>query len=494
MPRRLTRRELLGGTRLGGTSLAPGRRSLTPSVIPLSRERQLLARATFGPTNASIAEIESMGWSAWFDWQLDHKSIDDSELEDQYPGLLPANPGALAATDFAIGMTLSRRQLAWKMTWFLNNHFNTDIAKSESISEFAETRGFFENCFGSFADVLMISAKSPAMVQYLDSNTSIAAAPNENYTRELFELHTLGVFGGYSEADIVEGARIFTGWSVAKQRDNPTAPGGNQPNGTVFRFRPFRHDSGPKNLTALGFSTPGFGGQAGVQEGEALLAFLANHPSTVDFVVGKLAKFFVADDPPQAVVDRAKVTWNATGGNLGQVLHTLFKSPETYDMGLAREKTQDGIEFAVGSFRRLETQVSNLRPFANWIVALGQPIHQQGPPTGYPEESSAWQGPGNVLTRWSFAEALTHNQIPAAVVPWAQVGGNPAPTTPTEWVDRLLDKLVDADVPATTRTSLITFLTNRFAALPANPSSFLVLQQIRDVAGLVLRLPEAQVN
>jgi uncharacterized protein (DUF1800 family) len=318
---------------------------------------------------------------------------------------------------------------------------------------------------------------------------NVAGNPNENYARELFELHTLGVFGGYSESDVAEAARIFTGWAVRYS----FAPGGTEPTNAKFRFVPARHDTGPKNLAGLGWTQPGLTGQAGVREGENLLAFLATHPSTANYVIPKLCRYFVADNPTPALIDDAKAVFQH-GGSMGDVVRTIFFHQDFWSLVTAREKNEDAFEFALNVCRRLRISTNDMRGVVNEVALLGQPIHREAVPTGTPEASEAWVGPSNTLVRWDFIDRLVRNQIGFLPVNWSLLIPSPPPATAQEWADHFLDILVDGDVPVTTRTRVTHFMSNRLLGLPPNPTAAQLLPHVQDLAGLILRLPEAQVN
>lgn len=491
MPGNLTRRDLARRLLGGRPDPAPVPPPAPPcSVQPVSREWHVLSRATFGRNPQVEADINAMGWQDWVLWQLNPDAIDDSAMENalrQMPG--GQNARSYAQREFVFRCLNSRRQLLYRMVWFLNNHFNTDLQKTEGIAEVIENRAFAKYAFGPFRDVLLQSAKSPAMVVYLDSNENIAGSPNENYARELFELHTLGVFGGYSEQDVAEAARIFTGWSVRYTFQT----GVNGATDAKFRFLPFRHDTGAKNLTGLGWSTPGMTGQAGVQEGENLIAFLATHPSTANYVIPKLCRFFVADNPPAGLVANAIAVFNH-GGSLGDVVRTIFFDSEFWSTTTAREKGQDSFEFAQNAVRRLRVQTGDVRTLVDEIGRMGQPVHREAVPTGTPEDAGAWTGASNSLLRWNFIDRLVKGQVQFLAPNWTSLIPVPAPATGQAWTDAFLAILVDGDVPATTRTRLTHFMNSRLASLPPNPAPAQVLPHVQDLASLILRLPEAQVN
>lgn len=478
MHRSLSRRELLLPKRGARPAAAA-----PPAVPP---EVHLLARATFGVTPAARAELRAMGTAAWVDWQLDPHAIDDSAFEALLPAIVAPTSNSGADIRLLARAIYSRRQLAWRMTHFLNNHFSTNRVETTGISESQEDDTFAKYCFDRFGTVLRASATSPAMIDYLDSQSNVAGAPNENYARELMELHTLGV-GNYTEADVAAIARVFTGWSRTNVASGTTFVG------SFFRFRPNVHDAGAKT-TSLGWSTPGFSGAAGVDEGMQFLAFLAAHPATAVRFVTKLCQYFVADQPPAGLVARAIQQFSATGGDLKATLRTILLDAEFATAATIRTKVHDGFEFVVAAVRRLGLPTVGYSQLNTRVVTLRCPPHLCPVPIGHPETGDAWQGPGNVLSRWDFADDLVNDRITGSVVPWTALFGMTPPATGAAWVATLCDRLVDGDVPATTVLALTVFMDARLATLPANPTWTQVRPHARALASLVLRLPEAQLH
>jgi uncharacterized protein (DUF1800 family) len=233
---------------------------------------------------------------------------------------------------------------------------------------------------------------------------------NENYARELMELHTLGVDGGYTQKDVQEVARAFTGWTIA----NPRTGGG-------FQFEPRRHDDGEK--TVLGHRIPAGGGE---RDGEMVLDILAKHPSTARFVATKLARRFIADDPPTAVVDRAARRFKDTGGDIREVVRSIVTSPEFLGDAYRRAKTKNPFEFVVSAVRATGLDMTSTLPLVQSVRDLGMPIYGAQPPTGYPDRADAWVNSGALLNRMNFAIALTSGRMrglgatPVAAPPTAE--------------------------------------------------------------------------
>lgn len=482
MRRTLSRRELFHPVRVA---------RLAPAAPPplLTSQLHILSRATFGPTPALLAEIAASGMdvNGWLAQQLEPASIDDSAFEAALPGIV--QPYSTNAADIRLlaRALYSKRQLAWRMVHFLNNHFSTGVTETQGISETQEDDTFYRLCFRTFREALVASASSPAMIDFLDSQSNIAVSPNENYARELMELHTLGVGGGYTEPDVAQVARVFTGWS----RNNVS-------NGTAiiasyFLFRANRHDTGAKSVS-FGWSTPGFTGPAGVNEGLSFLAFLAGHPNTATLFVDKLCRYFVSDQPPAGLVTRVKQTFVGTGGDLKATVRAIFTDVEFATTATGKAKVHDGFEFVVNAVRRLQLPTVNYGQLNTRVGMLRCQPHQNPVPTGWPEIGVAWQGASNVLSRWDFADDLVHDRIPSTLIPWTALFGNTPPTSGAFWVNALCERLVDGEVPATTILALTVFMDARLATLPANPSWTLVRPHARALVSLVLRLPEAQLQ
>jgi uncharacterized protein (DUF1800 family) len=266
---------------------------------------------------------------------------------------------------------------------------------------------------GTFRDLLGAVAESPAMLFYLDNWQSSAPSEtrqqdqrrqppnrrpsgvNENYARELMELHTLGVDGGYTQRDVQEVARAFTGWTIA----NPRQGGG-------FQFSPRMHDQGEKIV--LGQRIPAGGGRG---DGDRVLDILASHPSTARFIATKLARRFISDDPPAALVGRAAARFTATGGNIREVLRVIVTSAEFSAPASQRVKVKTPFEFVVSAIRATGTDVSNALPVVQAMRGLGMPLYGSQPPTGYPDRADAWVNTGALLGRMNFAVALTSGSL-----------------------------------------------------------------------------------
>ena len=335
----------------------------------------------------------------------------------------------------------SNRQLEEVMTDFWLNHFNIYGQKGPPqafyLAEY-ERDVIRPRVFGKFRDLLESVAKSPAMLFYLDNARSMAdtsrprlasfdrpsglgrrqrgqmrqADPemrqrlnqlrngglNENYGRELLELHTLGVDGGYTQQDVINVARALTGWTI-----RPAAAGGG------FIFRPEMHDAGEKIVLGRKLKA-----NRGIEDGEDVLDIVARHPSTAKYIATKLARRFISDNPPQAVIDRAAAVFTRTDGDIREVVRSIITSNEFYSQKAFRSKVKSPFEVVVSALRAMNAQPDSTPRTAQAIAYLGQPIYGHQAPNGWPETGEAWMNTGAILNRINFGMAAAANRIPGA--------------------------------------------------------------------------------
>ena len=314
----------------------------------------------------------------------------------------------------------SNRQLEEVLVDFWMNHFNVFNGKAQErqlITSY-ERDAIRPNVFGHFRDLLLATAQHPAMLLYLDNWQSQVlrddirpaigpnGAPlprpglNENYGREILELHTLGVDGGYTQEDVIAVARAFSGWTIYDIGRY-----------AEFQFNPAGHDRKEKRV--LGHTLPAGRGQ---QDGLDVIDMLARHPSTAKFISKKLAQRFVADAPPASLVDRMAATFTKTDGDIRAVLQTMFASPEFFSEGAWRAKFKSPLEIVTSSVRALNADVTDTFVLSQRIADLGQPLYGKVEPTGYPNTGETWTNSAGILGRIDFASALTGGQIPGARV------------------------------------------------------------------------------
>ncbi len=293
----------------------------------------------------------------------------------------------------------SNRQLAQVLDDFWFNHFNVFLDKGADryeVNEY-ERNAIQPYVLGRFRDLLEATAKSPAMLFYLDNwQSNNRRGLNENYGRELLELHTLGVDGGYTQKDVTEVARCFTGWTI---RD-PRKGGG-------FEYNDRWHDKREK--TVLGVTIPAGGG---IEDGEKVLDIVASHPATARHISFELAQKFVADNPPQALVDRMSKTFLKTHGDIREVMKTMLDSPEFWSEGAWQAKIKTPFEMVVSAVRATGAKVDDVYALAGQVGKLGEPIYRKLEPTGYSNANSEWVNSAALLNRMNFALALTRNKLP----------------------------------------------------------------------------------
>jgi uncharacterized protein (DUF1800 family) len=319
----------------------------------------------------------------------------------------------------------SERQLNEVMVDFWMNHFNVFAGKGldRVLLTGYERDTIRPRIWGKFEDLLMATAKSPAMLFYLDNARSVAAPENrpqraqrfmeafagdkakqgglnENYAREIMELHTLGVDGGYTQKDVTELARVLTGWTIARPQQ-----------GTGFVFRPALHDAGAKTVLGIHFAAGG-----GIEEGERMIRLLAHHPSTAHYIALALCQRLVADDPPKALVDRVAKRFLDTDGDLRETVKAVVGSAEFRDPKFYRAKVKSPFEYAVSAIRAVGARIDDPLPLARELQKMGEPLYGAQPPTGYSDKAEAWSSAGALMNRINFAVALGANKMPGVRV------------------------------------------------------------------------------
>lgn len=460
-----------------------------------------LNRLGYGPRPGEVETVSRMGVDAWIARQLAPEAMPDpacaavtarfktqsmsaEQLWKAYPqgekrkllGLFGKDSRPQRIVEEAAAAKLMRAvsceaQLREVMTDFWFNHFNVDARKGPLKWLFMpyERDVIAPRAMGRFRDLLGAVAHSPAMLVYLDNAQSTVDARyapedmqddiermeekmaerggkraklglNENYARELLELHTLGVGGGYSQGDVTQLARVLTGWSV--RRPNPKKAGE-----FGFQFKPRMHDPGPKTVLGRSFSGKG------EEEGEAALDMLARHPSTAKFIATKLCRRFVADDPSPALVARVARRFTETDGDVRAVLKALFADPEFRSESALRAKVKTPFEYAASLLRATNAEVRDPLQTAKALVRLGQPPYLCEPPTGWPDRADAWVSAGGLLERMKAANMVARAgpKAPAAADP-AVV--HPKAGDPRAALAALTDSRLGGAVSARTREAL----------------------------------------
>ncbi len=418
-------------------------------------ESRLVRRITYGATEAEVQRAQALGFDRYLNQQLAQKPDATPALQTylaQFPELkLPAKD-LFQINDFwpyaekFFQATLARKilsnaQLYEKMVEFWSDHFNIYLWKDNVAGlKVVDDRDVIrKHALGTFPALLKASALSAAMMLYLDNAFSKPADPNQNYARELMELHTLGVDGGYTQQDVIEVARCFTGWGVGWVKG--------WPNYGMFSYDDSQHDHGKK--TVLGHTIPANGGFA---DGLAVIDILANHPNTAKFISKKLCRFFLGDNPPQSVINAAAATYTSTGGNIPAILRTILRPA---NLAAAPLKIKRPLDLVVSAARALQPNFTNIMPL-QWVLdGAGQPLYGWEPPNGYPDVGTFWAS--GLMERSNFAywfmygmEGLPHTE--------PRLLGN-ATNGPTMalWIDRVLHA---GQMPLTERTAISDFVTN----------------------------------
>jgi len=527
---------------------APARIAVTLPPSSLTDDQRIvhvLNRLGYGPRPGDVERVREMGLAAYLDRQLDPVRLPDERAEaavqvfpavalsvtevlHRYPepdpkllakvqsgemsqqelrqmAPLEKRPVRIAAELQAVKLTravLSERQLQEVMVDFWFNHFNVDARKGAvkwMVADYERT-AIRPHALGKFRDLLLATARHPAMLFYLDNWMStrtdlvVRAGPqrgrqmglNENYAREIMELHTLGVDGGYTQQDVVDVARAFTGWSIEKPREQGT-----------FVFRAAAHDQAEKHI--LGHVLLPGGGEA---DGVRVIDILSRHPSTAKFIATKLVRRFVSDDPPPALVERAARTFRDTDGDIRRVMITIVTSPEFFSPEAYRAKIKTPLEMVASSVRALDGELAQpaaapQQPgggfaLAQQVAKLGEPLYQQQPPTGYPDVAEAWVNTGALLNRMNFALGLTANRVPGVRVDLGRTVGAADRRRPERVLEALLVSVLQGQATPETRSVLVAQLDNpeitRATVDDRGPAN----TDVEKLAALVLGSPEFQ--
>jgi len=477
-----------------------------------------LNRLGYGPRPGDVERVRQMGLEKWVAEQFHPETIDDASLAprlgryptlamptaallDQYPtpevaakrigisveayrkkleetaklraaGMrAPADMGPQQIVNELIMAKLTRaiygeRQLEEQMVDFWFNHFNVFFYKDADryVVTSYERDVIRPHALGKFKDLLSATAHSPAMLFYLDNWLSAdpkaferlkhltpqekrmqAGLPppggrrglNENYGRELLELHTVGVDGGYAQKDVIEAARCFTGWTLRNLQKDPE-----------FYFDNRLHDPDEKRVMGKKIHA------GGIKDGEKVLEMLVKHPSTARFISTKLARHFVSDTPPPALVARMAKTFLKTDGDIRAVLRAMIYSPEFWSRQTYRAKVKTPFELVASTARALGSDVDAPLPLAYWTARIGEPLYQCLPPTGYADRAEAWVNTGALLNRLNFAIALASNRIRGTRVELTALVGPDVDSNPRAALDRAIDEFLSGQVSPETRATL----------------------------------------
>jgi uncharacterized protein (DUF1800 family) len=389
--------------------------TLTGAAKPAGIQ-QVLGRLTYGATPALLNEVRTKSYTAWVNEQLQPNTIADTSLEQMNPdGLVQTSQQYYTLQHSITGWRLayaaySQRQLREVMTTFWKNHFwSSEKDDNAELAGVYEVASFRSLAFGNFRELLRVSAHSPMMMFFLDNDRSVAGNINENYARELMELHTVGVDGGYGNEDVKAVARILTGWGAEQTSADRVLPVTHR-----FVFRDASHDTGNKLVPFLNTTFTYKSGPNGVNEGEQLMDILAMHPSTQRFVCGKLVEALVSDSKPASFINTCVAAWAANNGNIGQVLRAILLDP-TYltAVDFQRSKVKSPLESMTGYIRNFGIYPVAGRESAFYLTIsqgldnAGMDMEQFGVPTGFREDRDGWANTASFVQKFRSLTSLT---------------------------------------------------------------------------------------
>jgi uncharacterized protein (DUF1800 family) len=413
---------------------------------------RLVRRLTLGITPAEVQRANSMGYQGYLNYQLNSSRIDDTTVENaiaqKFPLMSQTSDTLFSADSGQVQSQLrdstlyraafSQRQLHQRMTEFWSDHFNQDIDKVGYLLVADQRDVIRKNALGKFPDLLKASAHSASMMVYLDQSASRNTAPNQNYAREIMELHTLGVDGGYTQNDVAELSRVLTGWTVQGRGQ--------------FVFRPELHDWGSK--TVLGVTIPAGSpsiGADGIKEGEQMLDLLVNHPSTARFIAGKMLRWLLTPNPTETQIAAVASAYRATGGDIKSMVRAILN--ETW-LPASPMKLKRPFHYLASTMRSTNATVAVATNLSNSLTVLGQQLFAWATPDGYPDKIEYWAG--NILPRWSFATSMSNfNSATAVVVDTTQYRAGTAQAA----IDLIDQNFFGGEMPSVTRTGLLSYLT-----------------------------------
>jgi uncharacterized protein (DUF1800 family) len=418
----------------------PAMKAYDPAII------SLLDRLSFGATSGDVNRIQAAGMKHWLDMQLhptaqdtlpatvqaqiDAMTISQKPMTELAADIAAKNKGLALITDPDLKKAASQvtqqmmndlakqaatrqilrdlyspAQLRERMTWFWFNHFNIHQGKADIRTMVAdyEDKAIRPHALGRFGDLLESTLRHPAMLRYLDNVQNAGGHINENYAREIMELHTMGVGSGYTQHDVEELARILTGVGVDANPENPhLSPEleGQLIRDGLFEFNPGRHDYGDKSF--LGHTIKG----RGFAEVEEALDILAHHPATAHHIALRIATYFVSDDPPKTLIDRMADAFQHNDGDIASVLRAMVEAPEF--ASAQPGKFKDPLRYVISAVRLAyeDKLILNTGPIQGWINRMAEGLYNHQTPDGYPLASSAWNGPGQLAVRFEIARQI----------------------------------------------------------------------------------------
>ena len=528
--------ESSGGEGTAGTGTGGAARPLRGTCDGVMR-RHVLGRTGYGGDEWTRGRIGTLGIQGYIDEQINPASIDEStnnELINRRATLIPPDDvNELLALDI-VNAVYARRQLEQQVTMFWDNHFNTDHAESfdwfnfysdlfpatqalEAAGLHYEAQNQFRDLAfnGTFRDILEASGLGRAMIIYLDTVSNIASAPNENYPRELLELHTMGVNGGYTQQDIVQLAKVFTGWNVCKKDasvagdplaacipSNTYGTGTEPPGLWVVNFRTSRHDTSQKTLfagTPYQAVIPSTASNPSAGINDAALAFdaICAHPSTPRFIVKKLLQRFVDEQPTQAMIDAVVAAWNNPAnphgiGDLREVLRAVLAQSAFRDPAHAGGKIKSPFEHVTSALRAVRGMTDGQSSVRNYLNRMSELFHQNPVPTGFSEIGADWLDTNNLLERQNFGYDMatkTATTFGADVIGLLNANGVSTAASPNNApaiVDFLSGVLFGGALTASERQRAIDYLNTNDSGSPSSYTD----TRIRETAAYLMGLAQ----
>ena len=376
-----------------------------------------------------------------------------------------------------------------RLVWFWSNHFCVSAGKVFNMAGGYEREVIRPHILGRFADMLLAAEGHPAMLFYLDNSSSIGPNSvaginrtrglNENLAREILELHTLGVESGYTQDDVTRFACVLTGWTIIPAANDPA-------HGSEFIFNRRMHEPGPQRVMDKTYA------DTGVEQGRAVLADVARHPAVAAHVARKLARHFVADEPPPALVERVAATFRARDGDVKAMLRTIVASPEFWAPDARRAKIKKPFEYVASAVRAMGGHVDARAGFllARSAAEMGEGLYGAQPPTGYPDRAEAWVNAGALLARMNFALALTQRRLPGVTLDLSPLAVDRA--APDAALERLLTSLLHGAASAQTRAVPVAQLANPEIRRQTPDDRGPANTDVEKLAALVIGSPEFQ--
>lgn len=520
---------VLGFLTVSAAAQAPGRGgwrvsprptpSAEPEALPwgVSAAAHLMRRAGFSASREELDRIVKQGFEATLDELLHPETVDDREME---AGLEARNYQLTRVRNNQDGLRVngenlqrwwlyrminSRRQLQEKMTYFWHDHFATSAQKVNFVNGEGEPLMLVQNdilrthALGNFKEMVLAVARDPAMIVWLDNFSNVAGSPNENWARELLELFTMGEGNGYTELDIQEAARAFTGWTLSRRN-------------LQFAFNPRTHDDGPK--TVLGQTIQSPPGPDGIADGERVVDAIFERPETARYIAGKLWDFFVYPDPPEEVVGPLAEVFRESGYELRALMRAIFEHPHFMSTKAYRAKIKSPVELVADLFREMEVRDPDNLPGLTYFFGLGQNLFYP-PDVGGWTTDVGWINTGTALARYNLTTCITSNRPGENFVCSARDGrgSRPSPAEDqidvegiiarndlkfaVDMVDYFVTALVQDDASIDTRYALEQYMTTGDDGLPeefdvADPTA--VDKKVRGLIYLIALLPVYQLN